>query len=104
MDSIAIGTDLGEWAFETPVEGIPFARYWEPKAYVHFAADKERIKVKHKGVSIWDDEGNLKPEAGDLTKPQNLLTTVQFYTAARRGLEPGTELNVTKRSKRWCKE
>ena len=102
LATIDIGPDLGQWKFETPQDGIPFARYWEPKAYVLYNEEMIRLKVKHKGVSIYDDEGNLKDEAGDLTKAQSYLSCVQFYTALRRGnLELGTELLMTKRSKRW---
>ena len=102
LETVNIGPDLGQWKFETPEDGIPFARYWEPKAYVLYDEEMIRTKVKHKGVSVYDDEGNFKPEAGDLTKPQTYLSCVQFYTALRRGnLELGTELLMTKRSKRW---
>jgi hypothetical protein len=67
-----------------------------------YGEEMQRLKVKHKGVSVYDDEGNFKPEAGDLTKEQTYLSVVQFYTALRRGnLELGTELLMTKRSKRW---
>ena len=102
MEAVDIGPDLGQWKPETPEDGIPYARYWEPKAYVMYGEEMERLKVKHKGVSVYDDEGNFKPEAGDLTKEQTYLSVVQFYTALRRGnLELGTELLMTKRSKRW---
>ena len=102
MESINIGTELGQWKFETPEDGIPFARYWEPKAYVLYDEEMLRLKVKHKGVSVYDDEGGFKDEAGDLTKEQSYLSVVQFYTALRRGnLELGTELLMKKRSKRW---
>ena len=105
MSSISIGNDLGMWKIETPKAGIPFARYWEPKCYVHFDGNHQRTKVKHKGVSVYDDEGNFKPEAGDLTKPQTYLSVVQFYTALRRQtLELGEELLMTKRSRRWMKD
>ena len=104
MEVIEIGTKLGQWKPETPEDGIPFCLYWEPKAYVLFDENMNRLKVKHKGVSIYDDEGNLKPEAGDLTQPQTYLSVVQFYTALRRGnLELGTELLMTKCSKRWMR-
>tara|TARA_R110002020_G_scaffold143534_1_gene315865 strand:+ start:260 stop:2155 length:1896 start_codon:yes stop_codon:yes gene_type:complete len=102
MKEIDIGPELGQWKFETPPDGIPFCRWWEPKAYVQYDENMARLKVKHKGVSIYDDEGNLKPEAGDLTQPQTYLSVVQFYTSLRRGLELGTELLMTKRSHRWC--
>jgi hypothetical protein len=78
-----------------------FEHYF-PKAYVLYDEEMMKTTVKHKGVSVYDDEGNFKPEAGDLTKPQTYLSVVQFYTALRRGnLELGSELLMTKRSKRW---
>lgn len=102
MEMVDIGPNLGQWKFETPEDGIPFARYWEPKAYVLYDEEMMKTTVKHKGVSVYDDEGNFKPEAGDLTKPQTYLSVVQFYTALRRGnLDLGSELLMTKRSKRW---
>lgn len=101
MKSIDIGTELGQWKFETPEDGIPFCRYWEAKAYVLYDENMDRLKVKHKGVSVYDDDGNFKDEAGDLTREQSYLSVVQFYTSLRRDLEMGTELLMKKRSKRW---
>ena len=97
---IAIGGDLSEWKLETP-EPIPFAKYWEPKAYTHFNEDGSRLLVKHKGVRVRDDKGNYLKNAGDLTKEQEHRIVVSLYEGLRRGLEPGTPLLTRKRSRRF---
>jgi len=101
--AIPIGSDLGEWKLETP-EPIHKAIYWEPKCYVHFNEDGEKITVKHKGVLTRDDAGNFLPDAGDLTKIQRHRTIVSLYEALRRGLESGTPLITEKRSSRFYRE
>ena len=98
-----IGDELGEWDLETP-EPIPKAIYWEPKAYSHFDHDMTKLLVKHKGVRVRDDQGNFKPEAGDLTKAQTHRSVVSLYEGFRRGLEPGTELVTVKKSHRFYSE
>ena len=98
-----IGEELGEWGLETP-EPIANAIYWETKAYTHFDKDMNRILVKHKGVSAYNDQGDFKPEAGDLTKAQTQRSVVSLYEGLRRGLEPGTELVTVKKSHRFYKE
>jgi len=100
--AIPIGDDLGMWKLETP-EPVPQARYWEPKAYVHYDQDGKRLLVKHKGVRVKDDQGNWMPNAGDLTKPQVHRSVVSLYEGLRRNLEPGTEIITTKRSHRFWK-
>ena len=91
---------LSGWKMEQSEE-IPYARYWEPKAYVMFDQDMNLSTVKHKGVSTKDDDGNWRENAGDLTKPQIHRTVTQFRTALRRDIEGGSPLTVEKRSKRW---
>ena len=98
-----IGDELGQWKLETP-EPIAHCRYWEAKVYVHFSEDMERTLVKHKGIKVFDDDGNFKPEAGDLTQMQTTRTVVSLYEGLRRGLEPGTELVTEKKSARFYQE
>ena len=98
-----IGDELGQWKLETP-EPIPNSIYWEPKVYVQMDKDMNRTLVKHKGIKVYDSQGNLKPEAGDLTKTQTTETVLSLYDGFRRGLEPGTEFIVTKKSKRFHTE
>jgi len=100
--AIPMGDDLSEWKLETP-RPIPWAQYWEAKAYCHKDAEGNRLLVKHKGVQVKDDQGNWMPHAGDLTKEQVHRTTVSLYEALRRNLEPGTEIITTKRSHRFWK-
>ena len=101
--NIPIGNELGEWKLETS-EAIPQAKYWEPKCYVHYDKNGDRILVKHKGVKVKDDKGNFMPHAGDLTKEQIHRVVVSLYEGLRRGLTPGTELITRKRSSRFYKE
>ena len=100
---IPIGDDLGEWKLETP-EPIHEAQYWEPKCYVHFDKDGNKILVKHKGVITKDEDGNYLPEAGDLTKVQKHRTIVGLYEALRRGLDVGMPIITEKRSARFFSE
>ena len=60
-----------------------------------------RTLVKHKGIKVYDSQGKFKPEAGDLTKTQTTETVLSLYDGFRRGLKPGTELVITKKSKRF---
>jgi len=101
-EAMSIGDDLGEWKLETEVP-IPWAQYWEAKAYCFKDTDGSRLLVKHKGIQVKDDQGNWMPNAGDLTKEQVHRTTVSLYEALRRNLEPGTEIITTKRSHRFWK-
>tara|TARA_R110002012_G_scaffold49870_3_gene129144 strand:- start:209 stop:2035 length:1827 start_codon:yes stop_codon:yes gene_type:complete len=97
---LEIGRDLGQWGWEYPkdkdgkvvCEIVPKAIYWERKAYVWFAPNGAKIKIKHKGVSDSD---------GDLTKVQTNRSVVQYRTAMRRQLESGYELKTDKKSKRY---
>jgi len=98
-----IGEEIGQWKLETP-EPLAHCRYWEPKVYVQYDQDLERTLVKHKGIRVYDDDGNFKPEAGDLTKAQSTRTVVSLYEGLRRGLEPGTELKTVKKSARFYQE
>jgi hypothetical protein len=98
-----IGDGLGQWQIETP-EPIMHCRYWEPKVYVQYDQDLNKILVKHKGIKVYDEDGNFKPEAGDLTKVQTTKTVVSLYEGLRRGLEPGTELVTEKKSARFYQE
>ena len=100
---IPIGDGLGEWKLETP-DPIPHARYWEPKAYTHYDSEMGRVLVKHKGVMVRDNDGNFMPNAGDLTKEQTHRIVVSLYEGLRRGLEPGTPLTMTKKSRRFYVE
>ena len=100
---IPIGDGLGERKLETP-DPIPHARYWEPKAYTHYDSEMGRVLVKHKGVMVRDNDGNFMPNAGDLTKEQTHRIVVSLYEGLRRGLEPGTPLTMTKKSRRFYVE
>lgn len=95
-----IGDEIGQWKLETP-EPIMHCKYWEPKVYVQYDEEMNRVLVKHKGIRVYDSDGNFKPEAGDLTKTQTTKTVVSLYEGLRRGLEPGTELVTEKRSARF---
>ncbi len=64
----------------------------------------ERVLVKHKGVMVRDNDGNFMPNAGDLTKEQTHRIVVSLYEGLRRGLEPGTPLTMTKKSRRFYVE
>ena len=100
-DMVSIGDELGQWKLETP-DVIPCARYWEPKAYVHYESDGvTRRLVKHKGIMVRDDKGEYLPDAGDLTKIQTTRTTVSLYEGLRRDMEPGTEIVTQKKSSRF---
>jgi hypothetical protein len=100
---IDIGDDLGQWKLETP-EPIANSIYWEPKVYVQMDENMNRTLVKHKGIKVYNSQGKLKPEAGDLTKTQTTETVLSLYDGFRRGLEPGTEFIITKKSKRFHAE
>jgi len=106
INAVDIGPGLGQWGLETADEEgnlkpFPFAKYWEKKCYVFYDEDLVPIKVKHKGVKVLDSDGNLKPEAGDLTKEQSSPSIVKLYESLRRGLEMGSPIERTKRAKRW---
>jgi len=98
LKEVTIGKGLGEWDYEvkTPTNFIAY----EPKAYVFVDDIGNKIKIRHKGVSLNDSAGNLLPDAGDLTKEQISRNVVQFRTAMRRGLELGAAHVQVKKSKR----
>jgi hypothetical protein len=98
-----IGDEIGQWKLETP-DPIPHSIYWEAKVYVQLDDNFEKTLVKHKGIRVKDDDGNFKPEAGDLTKVQTTRTVVSLYEGLRRGLEPGTELVTEKKSARFYQQ
>ena len=100
---VPIGDDLGERKLETP-EPIHEAQYWEPKCYVHFDKDGNKILVKHKGVITKNEDGEYLAEAGDLTRIQKHRTIVGLYEALRRGLEVGMPIVTEKRSARFYTE
>ena len=97
LEEVVIGDGLGEWSWdvEEPADFVA----WEPKAYV-WMRDGEKFIVKHKGVTLRDSEGNLLPDAGDLTKDQQMRSVVMPRTAMRRGLRVGSGITTVKRSKR----
>ena len=94
---------MGEWKLETP-EPVYEAQYWEPKCYVHFDKDGNKVLVKHKGVITKNEDGSYLPEAGDLTKVQKHRTIVGLYEALRRGLDVGMPIITEKRSARFYSE
>lgn len=100
LNSVDMGKELGQWELETPV-AVAYAKYWEPKVYVHYRNDMTRTLVKHKGVSVKDYKGNFLKDAGDLTKEQPSLSTFGFAESFRKGVEPGRSREVIKRSRRW---
>jgi len=102
MNGLDIGDKLGEWKLETK-EPIPIGRFWEPKAYTRYDENGKVLQVKHKGVTIYDEEGNLKPEAGDLELTQSHKGIVKVYTALRRGKVAGDSIQTTKKSRKWWK-
>jgi len=97
LEEVVIGDGLGEWSWdvEEPADFVA----WEPKAYV-WMRDGEKFIVKHKGVTLRDSEGKLLPDAGDLTKDQQMRSVVLPRTAMRRGLRVGSGITTVKRSKR----
>jgi hypothetical protein len=100
LAEMPMGSELGQWELETP-EPIYYGRYWEPKVYVHFTKEMERVLVKHKGVSVRDHRGDFLEGAGDLTIAQPSLSTFGFAESFRRGVEPGRTRFVMKKSRRW---
>lgn len=98
LQEVELGNELGQWDFEVK-EPTNFIGY-EPKAYLFITDDKRKIKIRHKGVSLNDEAGNLLPQAGDLTKEQFSRNVVQYRTAMRRNLPIGSKLVQTKLSKR----
>ena len=102
MSKLSIGKDLGQWKLET-LDPIPMARFWEPKAYTRYDENEKVLQVKHKGVTIYDEEGNLKPEAGDLELTQSHKGIIKVYTALRRGMVAGEGIQTTKKSRKWWK-
>tara|TARA_R100001086_G_scaffold61254_1_gene28355 strand:- start:1881 stop:3788 length:1908 start_codon:yes stop_codon:yes gene_type:complete len=102
ISELSIGNDLGQWKIETP-DPIPMCRFWEPKAYTRYDNEGNVLSVKHKGVSIYNDEGNLKPEAGDLELTQKHKGIVKFYTSLRRGMVAGEGIETEKKSRKWWK-
>lgn len=100
LAEMPMGSELGQWELETP-EPIYYGRYWEPKVYVHFTQEMERVLVKHKGVSVRDHRGDFLEGAGDLTIAQPSLSTFGFAESFRRGVEPGRTRFVMKKSRRW---
>lgn len=100
---ISIGDDLGQWKPEQD-EPVHKAVYWEAKCYTHYDKDDNKIVVKHKGVRVYDEDGNFMPNAGDLTKEQTNTTIVSLYEALRRGLTAGEPITTIKKSTRYFKE
>lgn len=98
LKEIEIGNDLGQWDYEIK-EPLNFIAY-EPKAYLFINDEKKKIKIRHKGVSLNDERGNLVPQAGDLTKEQYSRRVIQYRTAMRRNLPLGSLEVQTKLSKR----
>ena len=68
--------------------------------FLGWMRDGEKFMVKHKGVTLRDSEGKLLPDAGDLTKDQQMRSVVMPRTAMRRGLPVGSGITTVKRSKR----
>ena len=73
---------------------------YEPKAYLFITDEKQKVKIRHKGVSLTDEAGNLVPQAGDLTKEQFSRNVIQYRTAMRRNLPLGSKHVQSKVSKR----
>ena len=98
LDELVLGKSLGDWDYEIE-EPTNFIGY-EPKAYLFITDEKEKVKIRHKGVSLTDEAGRLLPNAGDLTKEQFSRNVVQYRTAMRRNLPRGSKLVTQKLSKR----
>jgi hypothetical protein len=98
LDELVLGKSLGDWDYEIE-EPTNFIGY-EPKAYLFITDEKEKVKIRHKGVSLTDEAGRLLPNAGDLTKEQFSRNVVQYRTAMRRNLPIGSKLVTQKLSKR----
>ena len=98
LEEIELGNDLGQWDYEIE-EPTNFIGY-EPKAYVFITDEKKKIKIRHKGVSLTDEAGQLVPQAGDLTKEQFSRNVIQYRTAMRRNLPLGSKHIQSKVSKR----
>ena len=98
LEEIELGNELGQWDYEikAPTNFIGY----EPKAYVFITDEKKKIKIRHKGVSLTDEAGNLVPQAGDLTKEQFSRNVIQYRTAMRRNLPLGSKHIQSKVSKR----
>jgi DNA polymerase elongation subunit (family B) len=98
LEEIELGNELGQWDYEIE-EPTNFIGY-EPKAYVFITDQKKKIKIRHKGVSLTDEAGQLVPQAGDLTKEQFSRNVIQYRTAMRRNLPLGSKHIQSKVSKR----
>ena len=98
LEEIELGNKLGQWDYEIE-EPTNFIGY-EPKAYVFITDEKKKIKIRHKGVSLTDEAGQLVPQAGDLTKEQFSRNVIQYRTAMRRNLPLGSKHIQSKVSKR----
>jgi len=98
LQEIELGNELGQWDYEIE-EPTNFIGY-EPKAYVFITDEKKKIKIRHKGVSLTDEAGQLVPQAGDLTKEQFSRNVIQYRTAMRRNLPLGSKHIQSKVSKR----
>ena len=98
LEEIELGNELGQWDYEIE-EPTNFIGY-EPKAYVFITDEKKKIKIRHKGVSLTDEAGQLVPQAGDLTKEQFSRNVIQYRTAMRRNLPLGSKHIQSKVSKR----
>tara|TARA_B100001173_G_scaffold130307_2_gene113066 strand:- start:492 stop:2363 length:1872 start_codon:yes stop_codon:yes gene_type:complete len=98
LEHIELGNKLGQWDYEIE-EPTNFIGY-EPKAYVFITDEKKKIKIRHKGVSLTDEAGQLVPQAGDLTKEQFSRNVIQYRTAMRRNLPLGSKHIQSKVSKR----
>ena len=98
LEEIELGNELGQWDYEIR-EPTNFIGY-EPKAYLFITDEREKVKIRHKGVSLTDEAGNLVPQAGDLTKEQFSRNVIQYRTAMRRNLPLGSKHIQSKVSKR----
>ena len=98
LDEIELGNELGQWDYEIR-EPTNFIGY-EPKAYLFITDERQKVKIRHKGVSLTDEAGNLVPQAGDLTKEQFSRNVIQFRTAMRRNLPLGSKHIQSKVSRR----
>ena len=98
LEEIELGNELGQWDYEIE-EPTNFIGY-EPKAYVFITDEKKKIKIRHKGVSLTDESGQLVPQAGDLTREQFSRNVIQYRTAMRRNLPLGSKHIQSKVSKR----